>query len=106
MREGRTRSKSRSKYRKLRRHDRTEVKGKERKGTEKVRTEIEIPVLTDVHEDTPLDEVKDVVDILQTPAFLCRQTNFIKQVASQGLPVNIKKGHSLILSHDQKLTRV
>ncbi|MFK5893496.1 MAG: 3-deoxy-8-phosphooctulonate synthase [Pseudomonadota bacterium] len=62
---------------------------------EKVRTQLEIPVLTDVHEDTPLDEVKDVVDVLQTPAFLCRQTNFIQQVAKQGLPVNIKKGQFL-----------
>ncbi len=62
---------------------------------EKVRQQLEIPVLTDVHEDTPLDEVKDVVDIMQTPAFLCRQTNFIQQVARQGLPVNIKKGQFL-----------
>jgi len=62
---------------------------------EKVKTELEIPVLTDVHEDTPLDEVKDVVDVLQTPAFLCRQTNFIKKVAQLGLPVNIKKGQFL-----------
>ncbi len=62
---------------------------------EKVRQQLELPVLTDVHEDTPLDEVKDVVDILQTPAFLCRQTNFIQHVAKQGLPVNIKKGQFL-----------
>jgi 2-dehydro-3-deoxyphosphooctonate aldolase (KDO 8-P synthase) len=62
---------------------------------EKVRQQLEIPVLTDVHEDTPLDEVKEVVDILQTPAFLCRQTNFIQHVAKQGLPVNIKKGQFL-----------
>ena len=54
-----------------------------------------VPVLTDVHEDTPLDEVASVVDVLQTPAFLCRQTNFIKKVASAGLPVNIKKGQFL-----------
>ncbi|NOQ64384.1 MAG: 3-deoxy-8-phosphooctulonate synthase [Methyloprofundus sp.] len=59
---------------------------------EKVRKEIGVPVLTDVHEDTPLDEVASVVDVLQTPAFLCRQTNFIQAVAKQGKPVNIKKG--------------
>ena len=62
---------------------------------EKVRSALGVPVLTDVHEDTPLDEVADCVDVLQTPAFLCRQTNFIQQVASQGLPVNIKKGQFL-----------
>ena len=62
---------------------------------ESVRTSIRVPVLTDVHEDTPLGEVADVVDVLQTPAFLCRQTNFIDSVASQGLPVNIKKGQFL-----------
>jgi len=62
---------------------------------ERVRHEIEVPVLTDVHEDTPLEEVAAVVDVLQTPAFLCRQTNFIQNVASQGLPVNIKKGQFL-----------
>ncbi|WP_435104725.1 3-deoxy-8-phosphooctulonate synthase [Arhodomonas sp. AD133] len=62
---------------------------------EKVRAEIGVPVLTDVHEDTPLEEVAAVVDVLQTPAFLCRQTNFIQRVASQGLPVNIKKGQFL-----------
>ncbi len=60
-----------------------------------VRSSIRVPVLTDVHEDTPLGEVADVVDVLQTPAFLCRQTNFIESVASQGLPVNIKKGQFL-----------
>ncbi len=49
-------------------------------------------VLTDVHEDTPLDEVASVVDVLQTPAFLVRQTGFIQRVASMGKPVNIKKG--------------
>ena len=59
---------------------------------QKVRQEIGVPVLTDVHEDTPLDEVASVVDVLQTPAFLCRQTNFIQAVAQQGKPVNIKKG--------------
>ncbi|MET0026858.1 MAG: 3-deoxy-8-phosphooctulonate synthase [Candidatus Thiodiazotropha sp.] len=62
---------------------------------EKVRAEIGVPVLTDVHEDTPLNEVSACVDVLQTPAFLCRQTNFIQQVARQGLPVNIKKGQFL-----------
>ncbi len=54
-----------------------------------------MPVLTDVHEDTPLSEVAAVVDVLQTPAFLCRQTNFIQNVALQGKPVNIKKGQFL-----------
>ncbi|WP_275096472.1 3-deoxy-8-phosphooctulonate synthase [Sedimenticola hydrogenitrophicus] len=62
---------------------------------EKVKREIGVPLLTDVHEDTPLHEVAAVVDVLQTPAFLCRQTNFIKAVASQGLPVNLKKGQFL-----------
>ena len=62
---------------------------------EKVKTQIGVPVLTDVHEDTPLNEVAAVVDVLQTPAFLCRQTNFIQNVASQGRPVNIKKGQFL-----------
>ncbi len=60
-----------------------------------VRREIRVPVLTDVHEDTPLAEVAAVVDVLQTPAFLCRQTNFIQNVARQGKPVNIKKGQFL-----------
>ena len=58
---------------------------------ERVKKEIGVPVLTDVHEDTPIDEVAEVVSILQTPAFLCRQTNFIQNVAASGLPVNIKK---------------
>jgi len=62
---------------------------------EKVRKTIGVPVLTDVHEDTPLAEVAAVVDVLQTPAFLCRQTNFIMNTASQGKPVNIKKGQFL-----------
>ncbi|MBP7711519.1 MAG: 3-deoxy-8-phosphooctulonate synthase [Gammaproteobacteria bacterium] len=62
---------------------------------ERVRREVGVPVLTDVHEDTPLDEVAAVADVLQTPAFLCRQTNFIQAVARQGLPVNIKKGQFL-----------
>ena len=61
----------------------------------KVKAEIGVPVITDVHEDTPLDEVASVVDVLQTPAFLCRQTNFIHNVCKQGLPVNIKKGQFL-----------
>jgi 2-dehydro-3-deoxyphosphooctonate aldolase (KDO 8-P synthase) len=60
-----------------------------------VRRAVGVPVLTDVHEDTPLGEVAAVVDVLQTPAFLCRQTNFILNVASQGKPVNIKKGQFL-----------
>lgn len=60
-----------------------------------VKQTIGVPVLTDIHEDTPLDEVSSVVDVLQTPAFLCRQTNFIQSVAKQGLPVNIKKGQFL-----------
>ena len=59
---------------------------------EKVKLEVGVPGLTDVHEDSPLDEVSSVVDVLQTPAFLVRQTNFIQNVCSQGLPVNIKKG--------------
>ncbi len=62
---------------------------------EKVRNEFDVPVLTDVHEDTPLETVAEVVDVLQTPAFLCRQTNFIQAVASQNRPVNIKKGQFL-----------
>ncbi|HXZ60684.1 MAG TPA: 3-deoxy-8-phosphooctulonate synthase [Steroidobacteraceae bacterium] len=62
---------------------------------EHVRQKIGVPVLTDVHEDTPLEEVAAVVDVLQTPAFLCRQTNFIMSTASQGKPVNIKKGQFL-----------
>jgi 2-dehydro-3-deoxyphosphooctonate aldolase (KDO 8-P synthase) len=62
---------------------------------EKVKAQLGVPVLTDVHEDTPLDEVAAVVDVLQTPAFLCRQTNFIQNVARQGKPVNIKKGQFL-----------
>ena len=61
----------------------------------KVKQQIGVPVLTDVHEDTPLAEVASVVDVMQTPAFLCRQTNFIQEVAKQGIPVNIKKGQFL-----------
>lgn len=59
---------------------------------QKVKDDLELHVLTDVHEDTPLDEVSDVVDVLQTPAFLCRQTNFIQSVANTQKPINIKKG--------------
>ena len=62
---------------------------------ERVRSELGVPVLTDVHEDTPLDEVAAVVDVLQTPALLCRQTDFIVAVASRGKPVNLKKGQFL-----------
>jgi 2-dehydro-3-deoxyphosphooctonate aldolase (KDO 8-P synthase) len=60
-----------------------------------VKKQIGVPVVTDVHEDTPLGEVAAVVDVLQTPAFLCRQTNFIRNVAKQGKAVNIKKGQFL-----------
>ncbi|MFZ4654306.1 MAG: 3-deoxy-8-phosphooctulonate synthase [Methylococcaceae bacterium] len=62
---------------------------------QKVRHSIGVPVITDVHEDSPLDEIREVVDVVQTPAFLCRQTNFIHKVAALGLPVNIKKGQFL-----------
>jgi 2-dehydro-3-deoxyphosphooctonate aldolase (KDO 8-P synthase) len=65
------------------------------KALSRVREQIGVPVLTDVHEDTPLADVAAVVDVLQTPAFLCRQTNFIVGVSSQGKPVNIKKGQFL-----------
>jgi 2-dehydro-3-deoxyphosphooctonate aldolase (KDO 8-P synthase) len=61
----------------------------------KVREQVGVPVLTDVHEDTPLEAVAAIVDVLQTPAFLCRQTDFIRRVCSQGVPVNIKKGQFL-----------
>ena len=61
----------------------------------KVREQVRVPVLTDVHEDTALEAVSAIVDVLQTPAFLCRQTNFIRKVCSQGRPVNIKKGQFL-----------
>lgn len=61
----------------------------------KVKKELGVAIVTDVHEDTPLNEVSSVVDVLQTPAFLCRQTNFIRKVAQQGLPINIKKGQFL-----------
>jgi len=62
---------------------------------DKVKRELKLPVLTDVHEDTPLNEVASVVDVIQTPAFLCRQTNFIVNACSQGKPVNVKKGQFL-----------
>ncbi len=61
----------------------------------KVKQSIGVPVLTDVHEYTPMQEVASVVDVLQTPAMLCRQTDFIQKVAATGLPVNIKKGQFL-----------
>jgi len=60
-----------------------------------VKKQIGVPVLTDVHEDTPLEEVASVVDVMQTPAFLCRQTNYIQRVAQTGIPINIKKGQFL-----------
>ena len=60
-----------------------------------VRRQIDVPVLTDVHEDTPVDDVAAVVDVLQTPAFLCRQTNFMVRVCATGKPVNVKKGQFL-----------
>ena len=59
---------------------------------QEIKEDLNLPILTDVHEDTPIDEVADVVDILQTPAFLVRQTNFIQKVARSGKPLNIKKG--------------
>ncbi len=62
---------------------------------EAVKKQVGVPVLTDVHEDTPLNEVAAVIDVMQTPAFLCRQTNFIKRVAEQRIPINIKKGQFL-----------
>lgn len=62
---------------------------------QRVKEEVQVPVLTDVHEYTPLEEVAEVVSILQTPAFLCRQTDYIQNVCRQGLPVNIKKGQFL-----------
>lgn len=59
---------------------------------ENVKKQIGVPVLTDVHEDTPLNEVAAVIDVIQTPAFLCRQTNFMQNVARTGRPINVKKG--------------
>ena len=61
----------------------------------KIKKEVGVPILTDVHEDTPLSDVASVADVLQTPAFLCRQTNFITRVMRCGKPVNIKKGQFL-----------
>ena len=60
-----------------------------------VKRQLGVPVLTDVHEYTPIDEVASVVDVLQTPAFLVRQTDFIRKVCAAGKPVNIKKGQFL-----------
>lgn len=60
-----------------------------------VKNTLKVPVITDVHDDSPIEEIADVVDMLQTPAFLCRQTNFIERVARQNIPVNIKKGQFL-----------
>ncbi|MDH5432439.1 MAG: 3-deoxy-8-phosphooctulonate synthase [Gammaproteobacteria bacterium] len=62
---------------------------------DKVKNDLQVPVLTDVHEDTPIDEVASVVNVMQTPAFLCRQTNFIQRVCEANIPVNIKKGQFL-----------
>ena len=62
---------------------------------QQVKNTFNVPIVTDVHEDSPLEEVAEVVDVLQTPAFLCRQTNYIQRVARIGLPVNIKKGQFL-----------
>ena len=62
---------------------------------EKVKKQVGVMVLTDIHEDTPIEEVASVVDVLQTPAFLCRQTNYIQRVAACNIPVNIKKGQFL-----------
>jgi 2-dehydro-3-deoxyphosphooctonate aldolase (KDO 8-P synthase) len=59
---------------------------------EEVKRQVGVPVLTDVHEDTPMDEVASVIDVIQTPAFLCRQTNFMQKVARTGRPINVKKG--------------
>ncbi|MEY3182488.1 MAG: 2-dehydro-3-deoxyphosphooctonate aldolase [Pseudomonadota bacterium] len=61
----------------------------------KVKASVKVPVLTDVHEDSPLEAVASVVDVMQTPAFLCRQTNFIQRVAQCQIPINIKKGQFL-----------
>ena len=62
---------------------------------EKVKKTFSLKIITDVHEDSPLNEICCVVDMLQTPAFLCRQTNFIQKVCATGLPINIKKGQFL-----------
>jgi 2-dehydro-3-deoxyphosphooctonate aldolase (KDO 8-P synthase) len=60
-----------------------------------VKDKIGVPILTDVHEDTPIEQVAEVADVLQTPAFLCRQTNFIQRAAACNKPINIKKGQFL-----------
>jgi len=60
-----------------------------------VKSQVGLPVLTDVHEDTDIGAVASVVDVMQTPAFLCRQTNFVHRVAAAGIPVNLKKGQFL-----------
>ena len=70
-----------------------------------IKSQIGIPVITDVHDDSPLDEIADVVDVLQTPSFLCRQTNFILNVAKQGKPVNIKKGQFLSPNEMQNVVK-
>jgi len=59
---------------------------------ETVKAQVGVPVLTDVHEDTPLDEVASIIDVIQTPAFLCRQTNFMQNAARTGRPINVEKG--------------
>ena len=59
---------------------------------QKVKEQVGVPVLTDVHEDTDLQVVAEVIDVIQTPAFLCRQTNFMQRVARTGRPINVKKG--------------
>jgi len=70
---------------------------------QKVRNDVGVPVVTDVHEDTPVDEVADVVDVLQTPSFLSRQTNFMQRVARAGKPVNAKKGQFMAPSDMQNV---
>jgi len=67
----------------------------------KVKKELGLPILTDVHDESQIAQVASVVDVLQTPAFLCRQTDFIRAVAQSGKPVNIKKGQFLA-PHDMK----
>ena len=62
---------------------------------QEVKKQIKVPVLTDIHTEDQVEEVASVVDVLQTPAFLCRQTDFITAVAKSGKPVNIKKGQFL-----------
>ena len=67
----------------------------------KVKRELQVPILTDVHTEADIPAVAAIVDVLQTPAFLCRQTDFIRAVAQSGKPVNIKKGQFLA-PHDMK----